>query len=87
MKKCPFTTVPHVPLHPLLKRILDLPLLSIYIVQHISCILLSHNRELAFFFPDFAAPTVINKRKKKRLQRTLALIRPDALRTRKGTLT
>ena len=42
-------------------------------------------RELAFFYPDFVAPTVIQKRKKKRLQRTLALIRPDALRTRKGT--
>lgn len=41
-------------------------------------------RELAFFFPDFVAPTVLNKRKKRRLQRTLALIRPDALRTRKG---
>ena len=32
------------------------------------------------------APTVIQKRKKKRLQRTLALIRPDALQTRKGNL-
>ena len=30
------------------------------------------------------APTVTQKRKKKRLQRTLALIRPDALRTRRG---
>lgn len=43
-------------------------------------------RELAFFYPDFVAPTVIQKRKKKRLQRTLALIRPDALRTRRGTV-
>ncbi|XP_020893204.1 thioredoxin domain-containing protein 3 homolog isoform X2 [Exaiptasia diaphana] len=43
-------------------------------------------RELAFFFPDFAAPTVLGKRKKRRLQRTLALIRPDALRTRKESI-
>ena len=42
-------------------------------------------RELAFFYPDFVAPTVIQKRKKKRLQRTLALIRPDALHTHRGT--
>ena len=45
-----------------------------------------HFRELAFFYPDFVAPTIVQKRKKKRLQRTLALIRPDALRTRKGNL-
>ncbi|PFX23757.1 Thioredoxin domain-containing protein 3-like [Stylophora pistillata] len=43
-------------------------------------------RELAFFYPDFVAPTVTQKRKKKRLQRTLALIRPDALRTRKDSI-
>ncbi|XP_078344639.1 thioredoxin domain-containing protein 3 homolog isoform X2 [Oculina patagonica] len=43
-------------------------------------------RELAFFYPDFVAPTVIQKRKKKRLQRTLALIRPDALRTRRESI-
>ncbi|XP_068752060.1 thioredoxin domain-containing protein 3 homolog isoform X3 [Montipora capricornis] len=43
-------------------------------------------RELAFFYPDFVAPTVIQRRKKKRLQRTLALIRPDALRTRRGSI-
>ena len=41
-------------------------------------------RELAFFYPDFVAPTIVQRRKKKRLQRTLALIRPDALKTRKG---
>lgn len=43
-------------------------------------------RELAFFYPDFVAPTVTQKRKKKRLQRTLALIRPDALRTRRDSI-
>ncbi|KAJ7372866.1 Thioredoxin domain-containing protein 3 [Desmophyllum pertusum] len=43
-------------------------------------------RELAFFYPDFVAPTVIQKRKKKRLQRTLALIRPDALRTSRESI-
>ncbi|EDO42234.1 predicted protein, partial [Nematostella vectensis] len=43
-------------------------------------------RELAFFFPDFAAPTVANKRKKRQLQRTLALIRPDALRSRRESI-
>lgn len=47
-------------------------------------LLLLYSRELAFFYPDFVAPTIIQKRKKKRLQRTLALIRPDALRTRRG---
>lgn len=39
----------------------------------------SATRELAFFFPDFNRPTVTTKQKKKRLQRTLALIRPQAL--------
>ena len=40
-------------------------------------------RELAFFFPDFAVPRVIRSRPQteerppSRLQRTLALIRPD----------
>lgn len=43
-------------------------------------------RELAFFYPDFVAPTIIQRRKKKRLQRTLALIRPDALRTRRESI-
>ena len=38
-------------------------------------------RELAFFFPDFVAPTVEGKPK---LQRTLALIRPDAYKNSKG---
>lgn len=43
-------------------------------------------RELGFFFPDFVAPTVAGKRKKRKLQRTLALIRPHALQERKGKL-
>jgi len=43
-------------------------------------------RELAFFYPDFVAPTIVQRRKKKRLQRTLALIRPDALKTRKDSI-
>ena len=38
-------------------------------------------RELAFFFPDFVAPNVEGKGK---LQRTLALIRPDVYQTHKG---
>ena len=38
-------------------------------------------RELAFFFPDFVAPKVEGKAK---LQRTLALIRPDAYKNNKG---
>jgi len=44
----------------------------------------SSARELAFFFPNYAAPSF--KRKKMRLQRTLALIRPDALRARKDSI-
>ncbi|KAL3853950.1 hypothetical protein ACJMK2_013244 [Sinanodonta woodiana] len=40
-------------------------------------------RELAFFFPDFVAPTVEGKPK---LQRTLALIRPDAFRLHKDAI-
>ena len=39
----------------------------------------SSARELAFFFPNFNVPIVSESRKKKRLQRTLALIRPNAL--------
>ena len=42
--------------------------------------------ELAFFFPDFNIPTVTVKQKKKRLQRTLALIRPNALAKRRDTI-
>ena len=41
-------------------------------------------RELAFFFPTFAVPTIESKTKKKQIQRTLALIRPDALAAKKG---
>ncbi|XP_053385451.1 thioredoxin domain-containing protein 6-like isoform X19 [Mercenaria mercenaria] len=40
-------------------------------------------RELAFFFPDFAAPKVEGKPK---LQRTLALIRPDAYKNNKDAI-
>ncbi|KAK2188196.1 hypothetical protein NP493_140g00039 [Ridgeia piscesae] len=43
-------------------------------------------RELAFFFPQFAAPTIASKTKKRQIQRTLALIRPDALADRKDEI-
>ena len=43
-------------------------------------------RELAFFSPDFNIPTVTVKQKKKRLQRTLALIRPNALAKRRDSI-
>ena len=43
-------------------------------------------RELAFFFPDFNTPVVERLQKKKRLQRTLALIRPNALRKRRDSI-
>ena len=42
-------------------------------------------RELAFFFPNFNRPRV-QTRKNQRLQRTLALIRPNALRKRKNSI-
>ena len=38
-------------------------------------------RELAFFFPDFVAPPVAGAAK---IQRTLALVRPDAYKNHKG---
>ena len=40
-------------------------------------------RELAFLFPDFVAPPVDGEPK---LQRTLALVRPDAYKNHKGKL-
>lgn len=40
-------------------------------------------RELAFFFPDFVAPSVEAKGK---LQRTLALVRPEAFKLHKGEI-
>ena len=43
-------------------------------------------RELAFFFPDFNVPKVAEKRTKKRLQRTLALIRPNALEKNRDSI-
>jgi len=43
-------------------------------------------RELAFFYPDFNKPVVHVKQQKKRLQRTLALIRPNALRKRRDSI-
>ncbi|XP_065051819.1 thioredoxin domain-containing protein 3 homolog isoform X2 [Rhopilema esculentum] len=43
-------------------------------------------RELAFFFPEFNVPKVQEKRKKKRIQRTLALIRPGAYTQRKESI-
>ncbi|XP_066915597.1 thioredoxin domain-containing protein 3 homolog isoform X3 [Clytia hemisphaerica] len=43
-------------------------------------------RELAFFFPDFNVPMVERMQKKKRLQRTLALIRPNALKKRRDSI-
>ena len=45
----------------------------------------SYSRELAFFFPTFKVPTLPQTGRKPKIQRTLALIRPDALRDRKGT--
>ena len=63
------------------------PGLTLYLMHAVFSMMVTfHFRELAFFYPDFVAPTIVQKRKKKRLQRTLALIRPDALRTRKGNL-
>ena len=41
-------------------------------------------RELAFFFPDFHKKKKTSQSKAIRVQRTLALIRPDALRKYKG---
>ncbi|KAI0230921.1 Thioredoxin domain-containing protein [Lamellibrachia satsuma] len=43
-------------------------------------------KELAFFFPTFAVPTIASKTKKKQIQRTLALIRPDALAAKKDDI-
>ncbi|XP_028393484.1 thioredoxin domain-containing protein 3 homolog isoform X2 [Dendronephthya gigantea] len=44
-------------------------------------------RELAFFFPDFVSPTVKTKKvAKESSHRTLALIRPDALRHHKDEI-
>lgn len=43
---------------------------------------MSSTRELAFFFPNLAIPTY--KRKKLNIQRTLALIRPEAFAAKKG---
>ncbi|CAB3983118.1 thioredoxin domain-containing 3 homolog isoform X4 [Paramuricea clavata] len=44
-------------------------------------------RELAFFFPDFVSPTVTTRKaSKESSQRTLALIRPDALRHHKDEI-
>eukprot|EP00794_Sanderia_malayensis_P017266 gene17266-18990_t len=43
-------------------------------------------RELAFFFPDFNVPKVHEKQKKKRIQRTLALVRPAAYMKRKDSI-
>ena len=48
---------------------------------------MSNPRELAFFYPDFVSPTVKTRiASKQSSQRTLALIRPDALRHHKGNL-
>lgn len=43
-------------------------------------------RELAFFFPDFVSPAVKTKRRRSSSQRTLALIRPEALRQHKDSI-
>ncbi|CAH1249802.1 NME8 [Branchiostoma lanceolatum] len=43
-------------------------------------------RELAFFFPNFQIPKAEAKPAEKRLQRTLALIRPDALKEHKDEI-
>jgi len=43
-------------------------------------------KELAFFFPDFNIPKVQEKRRKQRIQRTLALIRPGAYAHRKDSI-
>ncbi|CAH1788238.1 unnamed protein product [Owenia fusiformis] len=43
-------------------------------------------RELAFFFPDFNVPVVPGSGPKPKIQRTLALIRPDALTESKDAI-
>ena len=41
---------------------------------------------MAFFFPKFVTPTIPGTGKKPKIQRTLALIRPDALRDKKDEI-
>ena len=54
----------------------------ICLLQKLFCICLFFvRRELAFFFPEFVVPTAEGKPK---VQRTLALVRPDAFKLHKG---
>ena len=43
-------------------------------------------RELSFFFPEFVAPIVPGTGPPPKIQKTLALVRPEALREHKGKL-
>ena len=58
-------------------------MLKIFSDYSVNCI---YFRELGFFFPNFVVPTVQSEGAKVKVQRTLALIRPDALKDKKGKI-